>query len=168
MIEKATDIPSLYTSTLLENVLADKITKTNFLNSENPLLKEVTLSAKRSFNSDNQISGLSITEEGVLQEIIIRSEVIFSRIIEMNKQEIILECLMDKEKRIYRERKINKNILDGVVSLEVGRLVLIHQRVSKGKIIHEFEDGENIILKDYFIFDDPFKGMENISFGKKL
>jgi hypothetical protein len=160
MIEKATDIPSLYTSTLLENVLADKITKTNFLNSENPL--------QRSFNSDNQISGLSITEEGVLQEIIIRSEVIFSRIIEMNKQEIILECLMDKEKRIYRERKINKNILDGVVSLEVGRLVLIHQRVSKGKIIHEFEDGENIILKDYFIFDDPFKGMENISFGKKL
>ena len=97
----------------------------------------------------------------------IHYETIYSQIIQITKKSIIINCLIDPDNEIYRERIIPKEYLKDIVPFEIGNYVLIKQSAGKGKIVHNFENGNNITPTEYFE-DDTEIDIEDIYMGEPL
>jgi hypothetical protein len=91
----------------------------------------------------------------------VKEETIPSRILEINDNTVILECLMDAENHLFENRVFEKKLLEGVVDLEQDGLVLIEVMSRKGEIRFLFKEGENFINPDIFAEPDYASQLEN-------
>jgi hypothetical protein len=113
------------------------------------------------------LSDLIIGHLNIIQEKWDYIENIDSQILEISDEYVILNCLIDKEKRIYQQRSFKKIFLNNI-NLEINQLVIIRIFGRAGEIRYKFEDGNNIIPSEYFDFPDDFEDFDDISFGKSL
>lgn len=51
--------------------------------------------------------------------------IVYSQIIEIQEEHVILKCLVDKEEKVFQKRKFNKKHLEGFLDLKEGELVEI-------------------------------------------
>ncbi len=92
---------------------------------------------------------------------------IYGQILEVGKENVIIKCLIDREKMIFREHKVLKQYLSDNIDVRYGSYVILQQRARKGKVVHMFENGIGIVPKEYFEKEEV-SFMDNIFLGNKL
>ncbi len=93
------------------------------------------------------------------------TEVIPSKLIEVNKNYILLDCLIDSETGECETRKFKRSFIDGKFPLRGSTIVLIKLFERPGKFVIEFEDGSHKGYERYFDIDED---VSDIGFGKYL
>jgi hypothetical protein len=89
----------------------------------------------------------------------------YGEIIEVDEEVILINCLLDKEKRIFQVRRFDKGPFENYIDLKVGSYILIKSITKPGNRIFEFHN-ELQDLSKYFKKEDYFEGLENSSFFK--
>ena len=122
--------------------------------------KEIHHEAGRTQEVEPGLSSLRLDVGGIINEKVIRIRNISAQIIEITKDHVILECLMDKVNRVYHKQNILKEILEGIIPFQKGQLILIKMKDLKGGNSIEYINGDRIISPDDFNVDDFFEGLD--------
>jgi hypothetical protein len=90
---------------------------------------------------------------------------ISSKLIDFDESLVSLECLLDKEERIYEEREFDIALFNGY-NLEIGKLfkVCIYQRENQRMI--DIKDDSKLISTDDFPEIDLYTPFKNIKLNK--
>ena len=75
--------------------------------------------------------------------------------------------MSDREKMIFRDRKVPKQYLSDNIDVKFGSYVILQQRARKGKVVHMFENGNGIVPETYFK-EEEVDFIDNLFLGKKL
>ncbi len=84
-------------------------------------------------------------------------------IIEIEKDFVLINCLVDKAHLVFQIRRFDKTPFENYIDLTIGNFVLIRSITKPGSRIFEFSNG-NSDLNKYFKKEDPFKGLEDTLF----
>lgn len=114
----------------------------------------------------SELSDYVITSEGVVNENWTSTVSLPSQIIEVNQDFVILECLIDYEKRILEKRKFKKSILEQKCRLILSNIILLKISEKPGKIQFEFEDAMNLGYDKYFSISEYISDFDSIDTGK--
>jgi len=128
---------------------------------DDDMIKKQDSSFEPMIMSEDIISAIDITTEKMLFRNWINTSNISGKILEIEEKVVIVECLLDKEPKVYQKRAINRNLFVNIDPLEVGRLVWIRVFESPPESKIRIEDGENIVPPSDFstegIFDKIVK-----------
>lgn len=86
-------------------------------------------------------------------------ENISSKIIEIGEEQIIVECLIDKETLHYQRRSLNKSLFKYIEDLSPGKLILIRVYEYPPETKFRIEDGTGIINDSDFQITGLFKNI---------
>ncbi|PIF45949.1 hypothetical protein CLU96_2965 [Chryseobacterium sp. 52] len=87
----------------------------------------------------------------------------YGEIIETDKNSVLINCLLDKEKGYYQIRKFDLIPFIDYIDLEVGSIILIRSTTRPGSRLFEFFN-ESDDKKELFEKPDYFEGLENTKF----
>lgn len=92
---------------------------------------------------------------------------ISSKVLAEDEEYVRLECLIDKEERLYEEREFSKTLFDGF-NFKVGSLfkICIHKRQNQEMI--EIKDGSKLVNQDDFPKADFFGQFGDLILEKKI
>lgn len=85
-----------------------------------------------------------------------------SRITDFSDEFVVLECLVDEDDRIFERSSFRRNIMEGVVPVEVGKYVLIRYFEKSGKCKYTFFDGDNIVNESLFESDKDYSYLNEL------
>jgi hypothetical protein len=70
-------------------------------------------------------------------------ETTHARVLEVSEETVVLECLVDKENKIFENKRFDKKLLEGVLQPQDGKFVIIQEFFRPGEIRFKFRDGDN-------------------------
>jgi hypothetical protein len=92
-----------------------------------------------------------------------------ARIIEVRRESVKVEVLIDREERRFQDRIFDRNLLESAVPLEEGAYLLIRRFKGKGKIKFTFENGNKYVRsKDVFEDKSRFQDLDDFDFDRDL
>lgn len=91
-----------------------------------------------------------------------------ARIIEVNEQNVLLECLIDKRIRQYQERRFNIDLFDGIAEIKQGKLIMLQVYQKPQHFMIKIVDGEGMIPKSDFQNNDVFEKVRKSSIFKEI
>ena len=83
-----------------------------------------------------------------------RTHIYPSKLVEVFKETVLLECLMDSEKKIFKLRHFKRSVIEGMMKLEFGVIILIKTFERAGKQTFEYEKGAESVYGRYFEIED--------------
>lgn len=138
--------------------------------SPDPLLNsEVTLEKLNSVATPgtSELSDYTITSGGIIEEQWDIIQTIPARLLEVNENHVILECLIDVENKTFQNRKFEKDLLEGIIPLVSFYPLIIRIFKRKGERKFNFIDGKNLI--DISLFEENyFQDLNPEFFNKKF
>ncbi|MEO6547717.1 MAG: hypothetical protein ABIN94_06940 [Ferruginibacter sp.] len=90
----------------------------------------------------------------------------YGEIIEVEQDFILINCLLDKEKKIFQIRRFDKTPFDNYINNEVGNYISIRSVTKPGSRLFEFNN-ETSDLSNYFKKPNYFEGLEDSKFFKE-
>ena len=87
----------------------------------------------------------------------------YGEIIEVEKDFILINCLLDEENKIFQIRRFDKTPFDGYINISVGNYISIRSTTKPGSRLFEFNN-EATDLSKYFKKPNYFEGLENSKF----
>lgn len=130
----------------------------------NPIQSE---KLKVTIDEGQDISNYRITSGGIIEDHWDIIHNIPARLLEFNEKEVVLECLIDTENKIFQNRKIEAFLIQGIIPMELLYPVIIKIFKRKGEQKTQFIDGKNLI--DLSLFEeDYFKNISPELFNKKF
>ena len=118
--------------------------------------------------TEKDLSDYVITSEGLVDENWTSVVTIPSQIIEVNEHFVVMECLLDYEKKILEKRKFKKNILEKKFNLILFNILILKIFEKPGKIQFEFKDGKHLGYERYFSVTDYIGEIDSIETGKLI
>ncbi|NJO00606.1 MAG: hypothetical protein HC880_01990 [Bacteroidia bacterium] len=107
------------------------------------------------YSSD--LSELLITQKGIIDQARwIPKLNISGKVIDIMEDVVIVECLIDKEKRHYQKRAFSRSLFININSLDVGVLILIKTYEKPPEVKLKILDGKGIIPESDFTVEDIF------------
>lgn len=100
------------------------------------------------------LSNFTITESGIVEEQWTTVENVLAQIIEVTKESVILECLVDTTEKIFEHRSFDILLFEKLSPLTQFKAIVIKIFRRPGEIKFQFLDGEKIFDKN--IFDQDF------------
>lgn len=91
-----------------------------------------------------------------------------ARIVEVHKDWIRLDCLVDRKERVFQERIFERTLLEGIATIRVGAYIFIKIAQRAGKLMFTFADGERFVRKEAFEDDFSFSDLEDSGLGDPL
>lgn len=73
-----------------------------------------------------------------------------ARIVEVNKKDIHLDCLLDPEKNIVEERVFDRSLFEGHIPVEIGQLVILILMERPGEQRIVVKNGKGIVDEEPF------------------
>ncbi len=86
-------------------------------------------------------------------------------IIEIEEDFVLINCLLDKEKRVFQIRRFDKGPFENYIDLKVGNYILLKSITKPGSRLFEFSN-EPSDLSNYFAKEDYFKELKETPFFK--
>ena len=90
----------------------------------------------------------------------------YGEIIEVEQDYILINCLLDKEKKIFQIRRFDRTPFDSYINIEVGNYISIRSVTKPGSRLFEFNN-ETSDLSNYFKKPNYFEGLEDSKFFKE-
>ena len=87
----------------------------------------------------------------------------YGEIIEVEQDFVLINCLLDEEKKIFQIRRFDKAPFEGYINIEVGNFISIRSTTKPGSRLFEFSN-ESTDLSKYFKKPDYFEGLEGSKF----
>jgi hypothetical protein len=87
-------------------------------------------------------------------------------IIEVAEDNVLINCLLDKEKLISQVRRFDKQLFKNYIDLKVGNFISIMSVTKPGSSLFEFKN-ESSDLSDFFKKKNLFEGIEDSAFFKE-
>ena len=119
-------------------------------------------------NPDSELSEISINSLGIIEESWNSILKIPGRIIEVTETTVVLECVIDLEKKTIQERTFKKDLFNGAVPLQEYQLVLIKIFQRTGKISYEFLNGNGLVKKSTFPDENFFEHLKGSAIDKPM
>jgi hypothetical protein len=116
---------------------------------------------------EQSFSNYTITSDGLVQETWKTIQHIPSRILEIDDEFVILECLTDPEKKAFQNRKIERSSLAGAVPLNRHQLVMMKISKRPGETRVQFLNGNRIINQELFD-ENYFSNLSKTKLTKRL
>lgn len=91
-----------------------------------------------------------------------------ARIVEVSSETVVLDCLIDRPRRIIEERELPRNLFEGVVPLAVGSYVVVRLFTRPGKYQATFFDGTKRVDKRPFEEVPGLDELEDFDFDRRL
>jgi hypothetical protein len=105
-------------------------------------------------------SDFMISRNGNIVETWSSVELIPAKLIELNRDSVILECLVDVTKKEFELRSFKRSLLEGKVSFAVNKILLIKIFERPGKFVMEFDEGNNMGFEELFEFDEDIASID--------
>jgi len=87
----------------------------------------------------------------------------YGEIIEVEQDFVLINCLLDKGKKIYQIRRFDKLPFEGYINIVVGNFISIRSVTKPGSRLFEFNN-EATDLAQYFKKPNYFEGLEDSNF----
>jgi hypothetical protein len=150
----------------LENWNKDEITnEEQFIEIPDSLVSSLTKSQPQESN-DLTSSDFAIGSDGNLFEDWKSIETFPAKLIEVTKDSVLLECLVDSQKGVFEIRKFKRSLLENKIPFKNNTIVEIRIFERPGKFVVEFQHAINIGYEKYF--ELPNIDVESIFTGSLL
>lgn len=98
-------------------------------------------------------------QDKLTPEIPLSTEIIHAQVLEVEEEDVLLNCLIDEEKRIFQLRKFDREPLNDEVNLSINSVITITIETYKGRRVFLFENAESgiaplFVRKKYFDKED--------------
>ncbi len=83
-------------------------------------------------------------------------QIIYGQILEIDKDSVILRCLVDEDERLFQKRRFDRQFFEGAVNLVINQLVEVKVYIRQGEVKFTFANSnrqdltEKFKPKDYF------------------
>lgn len=91
-----------------------------------------------------------------------------SRVIQISKNEIVCECIIDPETNHFEKRIFDRILFDNLPNLEVGTFVLLSIQTKKGSSRIDIYKGDGIVDKSKFNLLEQLKSLEGFGLDKSV
>ncbi|MEA3448487.1 MAG: hypothetical protein U9Q98_08590 [Bacteroidota bacterium] len=143
--------------------------KSDFHDEKEKMLFELFDFSKRGvYESEKQdVEQASLADSKILIRDWNNSENIHARLIEVTGTTVVLECLVDKENKIYEEREFDKDLFDGY-EIKEGYFFLLRFYTRKNEMKLEVHDNKSGLVKDeHFKSINLYEAFKNNPIFKK-
>ena len=104
-------------------------------------------------NSPQELSSYSITPIGDLLELFTSTEYLYSRVIEISNNFMLLECIIDYNDLKYDIRKIERSLIPNELQ-SLNKIICIKISKRPGKFVSEFYEASDLGSSKYFEIDE--------------
>lgn len=124
--------------------------------------------SKRENFTEDDLSDYVITGDGLINENWKSTISIPSQVIEVNNDFVILECLIDYEKKELELRKFKRSLFEDKFLLKSKSIIVLKIFEKPGKLQIEFEDGRNLGLEKYFDENYYLDNLDSVNTGQYI
>ncbi len=130
-------------------------------------------SSNRNSNSsfeDSQLffKNLFKDKETILNENWQKNETIQAKVINLNENEVFVDCLIDQENKIFQNRTFPISLFHNLTNLRVNKPVLIKTRLKPGAIRMDIYPGEGIVNLQLFTIEENWDSLKGKNLDSKL
>lgn len=90
----------------------------------------------------------------------------YGEIVEVEQDFVLINCLLDQERKIFQVRRFDKTPFEGYINIKVGNFISIRSITKPGSRLFEFNN-EPQDLSHYFKKPNYFEGLEDSKFFKE-
>lgn len=104
----------------------------------------------------------------ILNENWTQTETIQGKVIHFNEQEIFVDCLVDRENKIFQHRIFSKLLFENIVNLSANKPVIIKTRLKPGAVRVDVYSGDGIVNLELFELNENWDNLKNSGLDDKL
>lgn len=107
-------------------------------------------------------------KETLLNENWQKNETIQGKIINLNKNEVFVDCLIDLENKIFQNRTFPIYLFESLTNLKADKPVLIKTRLKPGSVRMDVYPGDGIVNLDLFTNEENWDSLRGKNLDSKL
>lgn len=94
------------------------------------------------------------------QQLAIVPEVVYGQILEIDKDSVILRCLVDEDGNLFQKRRFDRQFFEKAVNLAINQLVEVKVYIRQGEVKFTFANSNRQDLTEKFAPKDYFSEFE--------
>lgn len=87
-------------------------------------------------------------------------QIIYGQILEIDKNSVILRCLVDEDEGLFQKRRFDRQFFEGAVNLVINQLVEVKVYIRQGEVKFTFANSNRQNLAEKFAPKDYFSEFE--------